>query len=284
MTATATAVVIAVLLALLSVPCGTAEVQQQQQQHPRAVRMYAQPPGEPLHPRCANRSKAYALSLANDPQVSSARVDDVQRHSQMSVASVEVSKARDSHTSVNEYKTRAMSSLAPLDVDPPPWRGPLHDNTRAVTGVCIDHDHGTVYKVGNWEYVRLWKCNNDGIRAMMARWPQPSRPIRFTFVRDPLTRFISAYRELEFRSVRALPRYHGHFVSSCATTDTPLCQLAASRAHPHTHMLIHTHTHTHTHTHMLKHTHTHTHAHPPTRCFLFGISHTCSRASLDAFC
>jgi hypothetical protein len=40
-----------------------------------------------------------------------------------------------------------------------------------------------------------------GIRKMMTRWPQPSRPIRFTFVRDPLTRFVSAYRELEFRSV-----------------------------------------------------------------------------------
>lgn len=38
-----------------------------------------------------------------------------------------------------------------------------------------------------------------GIRAMMIQWPQPKRTIRFTFVRDPLSRFVSAYRELEFR-------------------------------------------------------------------------------------
>lgn len=32
---------------------------------------------------------------------------------------------------------------------------------------------------------------------MMKAWPQPKTKIRFTFVRDPLDRFVSAYRELE---------------------------------------------------------------------------------------
>lgn len=62
-------------------------------------------------------------------------------------------------------------------------------------------------------YVRLYKCNNDRFRKMMRRWPQPKRLVRFTFVRDPIARFVSGYRELEFRyrCNRGFPSHNATF-------------------------------------------------------------------------
>jgi hypothetical protein len=39
------------------------------------------------------------------------------------------------------------------------------------------------------------------IRVRMLAWPRPQKTIRFTFVRDPIARFVSGYRELEYRYV-----------------------------------------------------------------------------------
>ena len=57
----------------------------------------------------------------------------------------------------------------------------------------------------------------------MESWPQPSRVTRFTFVRDPLTRFVSGYRELEYRCKGVWTRYR----RSHALPATPACPAAA---------------------------------------------------------
>lgn len=66
---------------------------------------------------------------------------------------------------------------------------------------CSTHaaGHGSVVSVGNWSYIRLYKCNNNGILDLMRKWPQPQHKVVFTFVRDPISRFLSGYRELEYR-------------------------------------------------------------------------------------
>eukprot|EP00035_Acanthoeca_spectabilis_P003025 m.90824 g.90824 ORF g.90824 m.90824 type:complete len:260 (+) comp11889_c0_seq3:370-1149(+) len=64
------------------------------------------------------------------------------------------------------------------------------------------------FTIDNRRYVRMYKCNNNKIRNLMKRWPQPKTRTRFTFVRDPIRRFISGYRELEYR-YRCLSGFRG---------------------------------------------------------------------------
>lgn len=90
-----------------------------------------------LHPRCANRSSAYASAVATDPRVKRTR---------------ETIKSRNQTAS---FVSQALTSITPhRDVDEPPWKGPMYEKSTQLLsgrGVCLDNDHGSVFKVGNWE-------------------------------------------------------------------------------------------------------------------------------------
>eukprot|EP00038_Savillea_parva_P011099 m.195087 g.195087 ORF g.195087 m.195087 type:complete len:356 (+) comp19381_c0_seq1:334-1401(+) len=131
------------------------------------------------HPKCANGSYLAGIRAADHYHLD---LDQLYSSPQVSFNTIPWTKQQ----------------LQEFSADTSMWKGPPGD-------FCWTHVHGGVHRVGKWEYIRLFKCNNDKIIAAMKTWPQPARPVRFTFVRDPLDRFVSGYRELEFRYRCARP-------------------------------------------------------------------------------
>ena len=85
-----------------------------------------------IHPRCANDSKEYLVSLEDNPMVRRARQD---------VEAYKIARSNDQ----SSFSARAFASLSSLDDDLPQWEG-------IETSRCANHSNsGSLARVGKWE-------------------------------------------------------------------------------------------------------------------------------------
>lgn len=102
--------------------------------------------------------------------------------------------------------------------------------------------YNTYFQVQKWQianttfsYIRLWKCANNAIFCNLQRLAHDPTVVgsdndvsslSFSFVRDPLSRFVSAYAEINFQ----LYRQHGCTRQSASFLEYPLNSHARAKA------------------------------------------------------